>query len=458
MVVNDSEKLSAGARPVRSYPDSNRGAVPPVAERTSNGVKTFTELAMGTVLKNNLERAQFITPTPIQARALGPALEGRDILGTAQTGTGKTLAFLLPILQRLMHAHPVVPPKAGEISNRAHGRGIEALVLVPTRELAMQILETLKLVGNATGIPAVLVVGGLSESRQIDAIRRGARIVIATPGRLDDYVRRRLVDLQTVKILVLDEADRMVDMGFLPQMRNIMNGIPRERQTMCFSATLEKSVAHLVHEYLKNPVRIEVGSIIKPAESVALRVFEVAREQKFSLLMHLLETETGTFLVFTRTKYGADKVFRKLVQRGLDAAVLHGGKTQGQRTKALEGFKLGRHRVLVATDIASRGIHVTGIAHVINYDMPGEAEGFIHRVGRTGRVEESGIATTFVMPEEKWDIQNIERVLGKKIERLSLPANLVVEPRSLHDESYDLRSRRAHHLKGVRHFGRRKRF
>ena len=406
-------------------------------------MRKFSEFPLAALLKNNLERSRFITPTPIQADTINPALQGRDILGTAQTGTGKTLAFLLPILERLIHAQK---------------KAVEALILAPTRELAIQILDTLKNVGKNTGIPAALVVGGLSEGRQVDSIRRGARIVIATPGRLNDFLKRGLVNLRSVKILVLDEADRMVDMGFLPQMRSIMNTIPKERQTMCFSATLDKTVAHLVHEYLKNPLHIAIGSTLKPVDSVALRIYEVVREQKVALLMRLLETEAGTFLVFTRTKYGADKLFRKLTQRGVDASVLHGGKTQSQRTRALDGFKEGKHRVLVATDIAARGIHVNGIAHVINYDMPQAAEDFIHRVGRTGRVEEKGIATTFVMPEETRDIQSIERTLGGKIERMPLPPNLTSEPRSLHDEAFDMRSRGRNHFRGTRHFGRKKRY
>lgn len=405
-------------------------------------ITSFGEFKISPLLKNNLARAKFVTPTPVQAVAIGPALSGRDILGTAQTGTGKTLAFLLPILERLT-VHP--------------GKGIEALVLLPTRELALQVLDVLQTIGRGTGIPIGFAVGGLSEGKQIDSIKRGARIIIATPGRLDDYIRRGLADVRSVKILVLDEADRMVDMGFLPQMRRIMQGIPRERQTMCFSATLNKSVAHLVHEYLKNPLRVEIGLSSRPAERVDLKIFEVSREQKFPLLVHLLQVDSGTFLVFTRTKYGANKIFSKLLKKGFDAGILHGGKTQAQRIRALEGFKKGHHRILVATDIASRGIHVHGIKHVINYDMPQDADDFIHRVGRTGRVEETGTATTFVLPEEMYDLRQIERTVGKKIEQLPIPQNLPSEPRSLHDETFDLRARRAHHFRGVRHFGRRRR-
>lgn len=406
-------------------------------------IQSFVDLSLHSLLRENLAQHNFIKPTPIQAAALKPALEGRDVLGTARTGSGKTLAFILPILMHLM---------------QHKGHGIEALVLVPTRELAMQIIDTLRHVGRGSGISAAIVVGGLAESKQLAAIRGGARLVIATPGRLGDYLMRRLVNLGQVKILVLDEADRMVDMGFLPQMRVIMNALSREHQTMCFCATLEKSVARLVHEYLKNPVRVEVDSTTKPAESVVLKVYQVVREQKLPLLVHLLETQPGTFLVFTRTKHGADKLFKKLIQRGIDAGVLHGGKSQSQRTRALEGFKKGAHRVLVATDIAARGIHVDDIAHVINYDMPQAAEDFIHRVGRTGRVEATGVATTFVMPEEAVDIHSIERILGKKIERISLPEGLAQEPRSIHDEVIDFRARGARHFRSTRHFGRRKRY
>jgi ATP-dependent RNA helicase RhlE len=397
--------------------------------KTDGPVKTFDELPIAALLKGNLRQAGFVTPTPVQAASLGPALAGRDILGTAQTGTGKTLAFVLPILERLLHAR---------------GGGIEALVLLPTRELAMQVLETLNLAGKGSGVASALVVGGLSEANQLSAIRAGARAVIATPGRLEDYVRRRLVSLKSVKILVLDEADRMVDMGFLPQMRSIMRDVARERQTMCFAATLGKEVAHLVHDYLRDPLRVEIGSTARAAGSVALRVCEVRREQKLALLVHLLETEKGTFLVFTRTKHGANALCRRLEQRGFAAAALHGNKSQAQRSKALAGFKTGRHRVLVATDVAARGIHVDRIAHVVNFDMPQEAEVFIHRVGRTGRVEETGTATTFVTPEETRDVREIERLLGAKIERLPLPSHLPAAPRESQRTAAAPHDRRAH--------------
>lgn len=377
-------------------------------------METFDELRIPEQIKTNLRGAKFMTPTPIQAAAIPAAISGNDVLGTAQTGTGKTLAFLIPIVNKLM---------------QPRGRGIEALVIVPTRELAMQVFDTFVRVNRNTGIFGVLVVGGLSEGRQLEEIRRGARLVIATPGRLEDYIRRKLINLQGVKILVLDEADRMVDMGFLPQMRNIMNALPKERQTMCFSATMEPEVAKLVHDYLKNPTRVEIGSTRTPAELVALRVYEIQREQKFGLLCHLLKSDPGTFLVFTRTKHGADALARKLNQAGFDAGVIHGARSQAQRTAALRGFKERQPRILVATDVAARGIHVHGIAQVINYDLPQVPEDFIHRVGRTGRVETKGIASTFVTRDDFYDMCAIENLLGKAVERFPVPSDIPMEPR-----------------------------
>ncbi|MDZ4296323.1 MAG: DEAD/DEAH box helicase, partial [Patescibacteria group bacterium] len=376
-------------------------------------ITAFAQAPIDALLKRNLARTQLVTPTPIQARTIRPVLQGRDIFGTAQTGTGKTLAFVLPILQRLM---------------QAQGRGIEALILVPTRELALQALETMSNIGKDTGISAVPVVGGLSESRQLEAIRRGTRVVIATPGRLNDYLKRGLVNIGSVRVVVLDEADRMLDMGFLPQVRTIMQRLPKERQTMCFSATLDSAVETLIRESLSDPVRVAIGSTATSAALVHLTAYKVTSEQKYPMLLRLLEQEPGTFLVFTRTKYGADKLFRKLTKSGHNAAVLHGNKTQSQRVRALEGFRAGAHRVLVATDIAARGIHVHGIAHVVNFDMPAAAEDFIHRAGRTGRVAQTGVATTFVTAQETREIVAIERILGKTIERLTPPDDLPAEP------------------------------
>ncbi len=401
-------------------------------------MERFAELPIHPQLKENLAHAKFVNPTPIQAKAIPPALAGNDVLGTAQTGTGKTLAFMIPIIEKIMHSG---------------GKGIEALVILPTRELAMQVEDTCRRIGRGSRINSALVVGGLSEGRQIDAIRRGAQIVIATPGRLDDFIKRRMIDLHTVKILVLDEADRMVDMGFLPQMKSIMAALPSEKQTLCFSATLEKSVAHLVHQYLKNPVRVEVGSTQKPAENVALYVYEVSREQKLGLLTHLLNHNPGTFLIFTRTKHGADRLARKLSKAGIHAGVIHGDRSQSQRSAALHGFKQGRPRILVATDVAARGIHVHGISHVVNFDLPQVPEDFIHRVGRTGRAEHTGVASTFVTRDDVYDMYEIEHLLGKPIDRMPIPEGIPLEtftPRDTRAENAGRGFKRGTLSKGVR--------
>ena len=369
----------------------------------------FSALPLATGVKANLSRAGFATMTPVQAATIPPALEGKDVLATAQTGSGKTLAFAIPIIEHIIHTKTP---------------GILALVLLPTRELAMQVYETFGKVASKTGIRGALVLGGMSEHTQLQAIRRGAQLIIATPGRLEDFIKRGAVSLKSVHILILDEADRMVDMGFLPQMKTILSSLPSKRQTMCFSATLPPEVTHLVHQYLHVPTRVEIGSTTRHADKVRLQVYEVARESKFPLLLSLLESEPGTFLIFARTKHGADRVARALVQAGVNAAVIHGNRTQGQRVAALTGFQSGKYRVLVATDIAARGIHVDNIAHVINFDMPQVPADFIHRVGRTGRMESSGTASTFVTPQDRGDLLAIERMLKASIQRMALPANL----------------------------------
>lgn len=377
-------------------------------------MKLFSELTLSPSLQANLAKHGFRTPTPVQAGAIPPGLDGQDVLATAQTGTGKTLAFLIPMLERL---------------RSTEARGVQAVVLVPTRELAMQVMDTLAKVQPGTGVRGALVVGGLSEVPQLAAIRQGAHILVATPGRLQDFLKRRLVRLDAVRILVLDEADRMLDMGFRPAIEAIVKTLPTQRQTLFFSATLDPEVAHLVDRYLKSPVRVEIGSTRKPAEGVKLRLFEVQRDLKLGLLQHLLHAEQGSFLVFARTKHGTDKLARKLEQAGVNAARIHGDRTQGQRTAALEGFKAGKFRVLVATDVAARGIHVDNVAHVVNFDLPQVAEDFIHRVGRTGRAQATGTATTFATPEERADVRAIEKAIKLSLDREAVPANLPVEIR-----------------------------
>ncbi len=369
----------------------------------------FKDMPLSAGLQQKLAQLHFITPTPVQASAIPPALAGKDVLATAQTGTGKTLAFLIPIIERL----------ATENSPRQ----ISALVLVPTRELAMQVHEQYEQLRPRNESPAALVIGGVSEQRQIQALRKGARMVVATPGRLEDYLRRKLVDLRYVKTLVLDESDRMLDMGFLPAIRRIVAELPRERQTLCFSATLEASVANLVNDYMNKPVRVAIGSISKPVESVELQAFEVPQAEKSEVLRQLLYAVKGQTLVFARTKHGTERLTKTLLRDGFAAAMIHGDRSQSQRTGALSGFEEGKFQVLVATDVASRGIHVNNIAHVINYDLPQIPEDFIHRVGRTGRMGSAGRASTLVSGAEIGELRSIERALKLKIARKQVKAS-----------------------------------
>ena len=363
----------------------------------------FKDLPLSAGLQQKLAQYQFTTPTPVQASAIPPALEGKDVLATAQTGTGKTLAFLIPLIERL--------------TLDESQRGISALILVPTRELAMQVHEQYEKLRARKAPPAALIIGGTSEQRQIQAVRQGASVVVATPGRLEDYLRRRLVDLSHVQILVLDESDRMLDMGFLPSIRRIVAALPRQRQTLCFSATLEASVANLVNDYMNKPVRVALGSTSKPADTVELQAFEVPLADKGEVLRQLLYSEKGQTLVFARTKRGTERLAKNLVRDGFAAAMIHGDRSQSQRNGALSGFEDGKFQVLVATDVASRGIHVDNVAHVINYDLPKIPEDFIHRVGRTGRMGSAGRASTLVSGAEVAELRTIERALKLKIAR-----------------------------------------
>jgi ATP-dependent RNA helicase RhlE len=367
-------------------------------------ITKFSELSLSAPLMARLNQNNFETPTPVQAGAIPPALEGRDVLATAQTGTGKTLSFLIPIVERLIRLEP-------------RNIGVQALILLPTRELAMQVEKAFRAMRTSPEQTVALVVGGLHEGSQLEAIRRGAKLVVATPGRLEDFLKRKLVRLEGVKILVLDEVDRMLDMGFQPAIARIAGMLPESRQTLCYSATLEGAVKEVARKYLNNPARIEIGSVLKPAENVELRTFEVEADKKQELLEHLLSAEEGSFLVFVRTKHGADRVARRLVRSGHSATQIHGDRTQSQRNQALRSFSEGHHRVLVATDVAARGIDVANVAHVINFDMPKVAEDFVHRIGRTGRASASGVASTFAAPAERGDLRKIERTLAIQMKR-----------------------------------------
>ena len=377
---------------------------------------TFSELPLSSALQRKLAAAQFTNLTPIQERAIPPALEGRDVIGTAQTGTGKTLAFLIPLIETL---------------NREPARHTVALVLLPTRELAMQVHEQYEQLRTKDMPKAALVIGGVSEKAQIQGLRAGSGLVIATPGRLQDLMSRKFADLRHVKMLVLDEADRMLDMGFLPAIRRILSALPQQRQTLCFSATLEQSVAGLVNDYMRDPVRVALGSVLKPAESVQLKAYEVRPGEKLDVLRQLLYAEKGQTLIFTRTKRGAERLAKELVRDGFAAAMIHGDRSQSQRNGALGGFQEGRFQVLVATDIASRGLHVDDVAHVINYDVPKMAEDFIHRVGRTGRAGLQGRATTLVAGAEVLELRQIERSLQLRIERKQIETETAGPPRRI---------------------------
>ena len=375
-------------------------------------MQNFSELQISNYIKERLAFAKFETPTPVQAAAIPQALEGKDVLATAQTGTGKTLAFLIPVIERLL---------------REKTPGIAALVLVPTRELAMQVVEQYNALRGKQLPAAALVVGGLPEAKQLSAIRAGARLIVATPGRLEDYLSRKLFNFKSLGVLVLDEADRMLDMGFLPAIRRIAAVLPKERQTMCFSATLEASVVHLVNDYMRSPVRLAFGSTLKPSENVRVQAFEVSSDRKQQMLQHLLNKETGRCLVFARTKRGTEKLARNLSREGFTATMIHGDRSQSQRTSALSGFDEGRFKVLVATDVASRGLDIQDVAHVINYDLPTLPEDFIHRVGRTGRAGARGRASTLVSPAETLELRNIERVLKLRLQRKEINADIAAE-------------------------------
>jgi len=370
-------------------------------------VTQFSEFNISDALKQRIAALTFVTPTPVQAGAIPPALEGKDVLATAQTGTGKTLSFLIPIIEKLA---------------KTESRSATALILLPTRELAMQVEAAYRSLNTTPTHSVALVVGGMAEGPQLQLLRRGARLIVATPGRLEDYLKRKLVKLDQVQILVLDEVDRMLDMGFKPAIRRIASMLPQSRQTLCYSATLDAQIREVVREYMSDPVRIEIGSVLKPCENVELQTFEVEQDRKHELLEHLLDSGEGSFLVFVRTKHGADRVATRLVRSGHSATQIHGDRSQAQRNQALKSFSEGRHRILVATDVAARGIDVAHVAHVVNYDIPKVAEDFVHRIGRTGRASSKGIASTFASASERSDLRKIERSLAISMKRFRVTA------------------------------------
>ena len=365
----------------------------------------FTTFGLSDHIMKGIGAAGYTVPTPIQILAIEPAVAGRDIIACAQTGTGKTAAFVLPILHHL----------ASGTGTHSGGKLPRALVLTPTRELCQQVQQAVAKYGKFVSLRSTSIYGGAGMEQQIKALRRGADIIVATPGRLLDHMQRKTVDLSGIRILVLDEADRMLDMGFINDVRKIIAAIPSQRQTMLFSATISADIKTLAANILRDPQTVQVGERRNPAETIVQHFYNAPQGSKIDLLVHALEAEhMQSVLVFSRTKHGADKISRRLERTGIAPAAIHSNRTQSQREKALEGFKEGKFRVLVATDIAARGIDVSGISHVINYDIPQYPEDYIHRIGRTGRAGASGDAITFVSREELQYLTRIEKFVGKR--------------------------------------------
>ena len=366
----------------------------------------FEQFTLDSRLMQGITAAGYETATPIQEAAIPAAVRGRDIIGTAQTGTGKTAAFVLPILNHLLDGPRGIP---------------RALIVTPTRELAEQIYQVIRSLSVGTKLRSTTIYGGVGANRQIKALKDGVEILVATPGRLLDLVQQRYARLERIEILVLDEADRMFDMGFLPDVRRIIKAVPAQRQTMLFSATFPSEVELLASQSLTNPQRIAMG-ISRPAHTVSHALYPVPSHLKSALLLKLLkQIDSDSVLVFTRTKHRADKVARQIAHAGFRVTSLHSNRTQGQREQALRGFKSGHFRIMVATDIAARGLDIDSISHVINYDMPDTADAYIHRIGRTGRAQRTGDAFTLVTPEDTAMIRTLERIMGQPLKRETLP-------------------------------------
>ncbi len=363
----------------------------------------FYGLGIAPKLLEILQRAHYVTPTPIQHQSIPIAIQGKDIIGIAQTGTGKTLAFGVPLIQRLA---------------QVKGKG---LVILPTRELALQVEETFQKIGKAIGLRTAVLIGGASMHAQIQSLRKNPHVLVVTPGRLLDHMEQKTVNLHDVKILVLDEADRMLDMGFAPQIKKIFLALPHDRQTMLFSATMPTEISKIATTHMKLPVRIEVAPAGTASERVTQEMFIIKKDEKLQLLEKLLTEYHGTILIFSRTKFGAKKIARSVRNMGHTAVEIHSNRSLAQRKEALAGFKMGKYRVLVATDIAARGIDVTGIEVVINFDLPDSTEDYVHRIGRTGRAGHEGRAISFASPDQMMDVRAIERLIRKPLARSAVP-------------------------------------
>lgn len=370
----------------------------------------FKSLGLSDPLLRGILATGYTAPTEIQSQAIPAAIEGRDVIGCAQTGTGKTAAFVLPILNRLSH------------EQATKNKAVKSLILTPTRELAIQIEEAIRGYGRFTHLRTLAVYGGVNIQSQLSTLRRGVDIVVATPGRLMDHMRRRSIDLVNIEVLVIDEADRMFDMGFINDVRRIISALPQKRQTMLFSATISPEVKSLASGILHSPKMIQIGQQRNPIATIKQHIYPVQKELKMDLLIHMLQDrQMDSVLVFSRTKHGADKISRRLERAGVQSIALHSDRTQGQRQRAMAGFKSGQYRVMVATDIAARGIDVEGISHVINFDVPGFPEDYIHRIGRTGRAEATGDAITFVSRDEAKHLHQIEKFIGRRFEMERCP-------------------------------------
>jgi ATP-dependent RNA helicase RhlE len=366
----------------------------------------FDKFKLDARLMTGIKRAGYDKATPIQVAAIPSALAGHDLIGTAQTGTGKTAAFVLPILNKLLEGPRGMP---------------RALIVTPTRELAGQIHDVIRVLATGTKLRSVTIFGGVGSGPQIKSLREGVEILVACPGRLLDLMNQNKIRLDRIEILVLDEADRMFDMGFLPDVKRIIKAVPSKRQTMMFSATFPPEVEQLASQSLKHPQRISVG-LSRPAHTVTHALYPVPQHLKGALLIALLkQTDTNSVLIFTRTKHRAHRVAQQIARAGFDVTSLHGDRTQGQRESALKGFKNGTHQIMVATDIAARGLDVESISHVINFDMPDTADAYIHRIGRTGRAERTGDAFTLVTPEDNDMVRALERIMGNPLPKLTLP-------------------------------------
>ncbi|MEW4529495.1 DEAD/DEAH box helicase [Maioricimonas sp. JC845] len=368
-------------------------------------MKTFKELRLIGPVQRALAEENYETPTPIQAQTIPAALEGRDVLGSAQTGTGKTAAFSLPILNRL-----------GQHPRKARPNRPQVLILAPTRELAIQIEESISTYGRHLKVRRTSVFGGVSQIRQVRTLNRGVHILVATPGRLLDLMNQGHIDLADLDVFVLDEADRMLDMGFLPDLRRIISKLPEKRQSLFFSATLPPKIVELTETLLTDPVKVDVAPKARSVDQIEQRILHVDRSRKQAILQKILgEDDVDRAIVFTKTKRGANMVAEKLMRNGVRATAIHGNKSQSARQRALEAFRKRRVQVLVATDVAARGIDIDGISHVVNYDMPIEPEAYVHRIGRTGRAGAEGIALSFCTSAERRELRAIEQLIGHKV-------------------------------------------